>query len=137
MRDEQCVVDCEILDTAVLVVPVRCRWLLDQPCLLEFPESIIGDGVDHLGAAFPVCRSWRESVEMSSMKEFLEAAQDVLVAAADEGLQVRRGCKAIRLDGLENFQIPRGQHKTALPLGTPVAREAFGFCDDGSFLATH
>ena len=54
VRDEEGVMDGEIVQSLVLEIPICGGGLFDQPFLLEHAHALVGYGVDHLGAAFAV-----------------------------------------------------------------------------------
>src|SRR5439155_21207961 len=87
---EQRMLDSQILDAPVLIIPIG-RGICDAAGRLQRSETFVGDGVDHLLVSVAIHALGRHALDVSGVVELLQAAEYALIAAVRERLDVL-GC---------------------------------------------
>src|SRR5712691_8211576 len=102
MADEPRVTHRKVVQIPILGVPVGFARILDESFLVESADTFIGDRIDHLRATTAIDELRAEAVKVAGVEEYLETAEDALVAAFCQQLDLLGHEEAEGLDGLEN-----------------------------------
>src|SRR4029077_4716001 len=89
----------------ILGVPVGLWWILDQSFLLEVLYTSICDCVDHLGTSAALCEPRTEAVQVPGVEECLQAAEDTLLAAFRQTLDLFGGEEAEGFDESKDVEV--------------------------------